>query len=210
MEILITESQRKMIITESVLDELSRKFFEVSESGKEVIETASKQLGINLKFLLTYGLGVGTLYPVIGEFLKGMYPSLTETQILNLVVAAISVVYFNNKTETTEIVEKLSEDGLETELDSATKRIESMSSKLAKILNKLSGVSFALVDILAYTALTHVIPYLGKIVFDIGSEATSEVALKALGMSVGLTIFGSSIKKVLKMMAKKLESHENV
>jgi len=210
MEILITESQRKMIITESVLDELSRKFSEVSESGKEVIETASKQLGINLKFLLTYGLGVGTLYPVIGEFLKGMYPSLTETQILNLVVAAISVVYFNNKTETTEIVEKLSEDGLETELDSATKRIESMSSKLAKILNKLSGVSFALVDILAYTALTHVIPYLGKIVFDIGSEATSEVALKALGMSVGLTIFGSSIKKVLKMMAKKLESHENV
>lgn len=210
MEILITESQRKMIITESVLDELSRKFSEVSESGKEVIETASKQLGINLKFLLTYGLGVGTLYPVIGEFLKGMYPSLTETQILNLVVAAISVVYFNNKTETTEIVEKLSEDGLEIELDSATKRIESMSSKLAKILNKLSGVSFALVDILAYTALTHVIPYLGKIVFDIGSEATSEVALKALGMSVGLTIFGSSIKKVLKMMAKKLESHENV
>lgn len=210
MEILITESQRKMIITESVLDELSRKFSEVSESGKEVIEAASKQLGINLKFLLTYGLGVGTLYPVIGEFLKGMYPSLTETQILNLVVAAISVVYFNNKTETTEIVEKLSEDGLETELDSATKRIESMSSKLAKILNKLSGVSFALVDILAYTALTHVIPYLGKIVFDIGSEATSEVALKALGMSVGLTIFGSSIKKVLKMMAKKLESHENV
>jgi len=210
MEILITESQRKMIITESVLDELSRKFSEVSESGKEVIETASKQLGINLKFLLTYGLGVGTLYPVIGEFLKGMYPSLTETQILNLVVAAISVVYFNNKTETTEIVEKLSEDGLETELDSATKRIESMSSKLAKILNKLSGVSFALVDILAYTALTHVIPYLGKIVFDIGSEATSEVALKSLSMSVGLTIFGSSIKKVLKMMAKKLESHENV
>ncbi len=210
MEILITESQRKMIITESVLDELSRKFSEVSESGKEVIETASKQLGINLKFLLTYGLGVGTLYPVIGEFLKGMYPSLTETQILNLVVAAISVVYFNNKTETTEIVEKLSEDGLEAELDSATKRIESMSSKLAKILNKLSGVSFALVDILAYTALTHVIPYLGKIVFDIGSEATSEVALKALSMSVGLTIFGSSIKKVLKMMAKKLESHENV
>lgn len=210
MEILITESQRKMIITESVLDELSRKFSEVSESGKEVIEAASKQLGINLKFLLTYGLGVGTLYPVIGEFLKGMYPSLTETQILNLVVAAISVVYFNNKTETTEIVEKLSEDGLETELDSATKRIASMSSKLAKILNKLSGVSFALVDILAYTALTHVIPYLGKIVFDIGSEATSEVALKALGMSVGLTIFGSSIKKVLKMMAKKLESHENV
>jgi hypothetical protein len=210
MEILITESQRKMIITESVLDELSRKFSEVSESGKEVIEAASKQLGINLKFLLTYGLGVGTLYPVIGEFLKGMYPSLTETQILNLVVAAISVVYFNNKTETTEIVEKLSEDGLETELDSATKRIESMSSKLAKILNKLSGVSFALVDILAYTALTHVIPYLGKIVFDIGSEATSEVTLKALGMSVGLTIFGSSIKKVLKMMAKKLESHENV
>jgi hypothetical protein len=58
--------------------------------------------------------------------------------------------------------------------------------------------------------LTHVIPYLGKIVFDIGSEATSEVALKALGMSVGLTMFGSSIKKVLKMMSKKLESHENV
>jgi hypothetical protein len=124
--------------------------------------------------------------------------------------AAISVVYFNSKTETSEIVEKLQEDGLETELDSATKRIKLMSSKLSKILNNLSGVSFALIDILAYTALTHVIPYLGKIVFDIGSEATSEVALKALGMSVGLKMFGSSIKKVLKMLSKKLESHENV
>jgi hypothetical protein len=210
MKILITESQRKMILTENVLDELTRKISNISESGKEVIETASQQLGTNLKFLLTYGFGVGTLYPVIGEFLKGVYPSLTETQILNLVVAAISVVYFNSKTETSEIVEKLQEDGLETELDSATKRIELMSSKLSKILNKISGVSFALVDILSYTSLTHVIPYLGKIVFDIGSEATSEVALKALGMSVGLTMFGSSIKKVLKMMSKKLESHENV
>jgi hypothetical protein len=210
MKILITESQRKMILTENVLDELTRKISNISESGKEVIETASQQLGINLKFLLTYGLGVGTLYPVIGEFLKGVYPSLTETQILNLVIAAISVVYFNSKTETSEIVEKLQEDGLETELDSATKRIKLMSSKLSKILNNLSGVSFALIDILAYTALTHVIPYLGKIVFDIGSEATSEVALKALGMSVGLTMFGSSIKKVLKMLSKKLESHENV
>jgi hypothetical protein len=199
-----------MILTENVLDELTRKISNISESGKEVIETASQQLGINLKFLLTYGFGVGTLYPVIGEFLKGVYPSLTETQILNLVVAAISVVYFNSKTETSEIVEKLQEDSLETELDSATKRIELMSSKLSKILNKISGASFDLVDILAYTSLTHVIPYLGKIVFDIGSEATSEVALKALGMSVGLTMFGSSIKKVLKMMSKKLESHENV
>ena len=210
MKILITESQRKMILTENVLDELTRKISNISESGKEVIETASQQLGTNLKFLLTYGFGVGTLYPVIGEFLKGVYPSLTETQILNLVVAAISVVYFNSKTETSEIVEKLQEDSLETELDSATKRIELMSSKLSKILNKISGASFDLVDILAYTSLTHVIPYLGKIVFDIGSEATSEVALKALGMSVGLTMFGSSIKKVLKMMSKKLESHENV
>jgi hypothetical protein len=91
MKILITESQRKMILTENVLDELTRKISNISESGKEVIETASQQLGINLKFLLTYGLGVGTLYPVIGEFLKGVYPSLTETQILNLVIAAISV-----------------------------------------------------------------------------------------------------------------------
>jgi hypothetical protein len=90
MKILITESQRKMILTENVLDELTRKISNISESGKEVIETASQQLGTNLKFLLTYGFGVGTLYPVIGEFLKGVYPSLTETQILNLVVAAIS------------------------------------------------------------------------------------------------------------------------
>ena len=82
MKILITESQRKMILTENVLDELTRKISNISESGKEVIETASQQLGINLKFLLTYGLGVGTLYPVIGEFLRGQYPNLNETQIL--------------------------------------------------------------------------------------------------------------------------------
>ena len=53
MKILITESQRKMILTENVLDELTRKISNISESGKEVIETASQQLGINLKFLLT-------------------------------------------------------------------------------------------------------------------------------------------------------------
>lgn len=210
MEILITESQRKMIISENIFNELSGKISNVSETGKEIINKVSSQLGINLKFLLTYGLGVGTLYPVIGEFLRGQYPNLNETQILNLVVAAIAVVYFENKTQTNQIVEKLNEDGLDVELESATKRVETMSSKLSKILNQISGVSFAMVDILAYTALTHVIPYLSKIVFDIGSESTSEVALKALATSVGLTIFGSSIKTVLRMMAKKLESHENV
>jgi hypothetical protein len=49
MKILITESQRKMILTENVLDELTRKISNISESGKEVIETASQQLGTNLK-----------------------------------------------------------------------------------------------------------------------------------------------------------------
>ena len=209
MKVILTESQYQMLIVEGISDKLVDSIKQSKEFGKEVIETASKQMGMNFKFLLTYGAGVGALAGPIMSFLRGEYPQLTEHQIIDIVVAAISVTFFTAMNSSKEAKEKLEEEGLENELEDATSYLNNITGRFGRVLSTLVDIKFNLIDILAYSTLLSVIPFFNNLVAVAGPEYSVDIALRGLAASVGLTIFGSAIKTVLKRLAHKVSDKKS-
>lgn len=204
MKVILTESQYQMLIVEGIGDKIVDSINQSKNFGKEVVETASKQMGMNFRFLLTYGAGVGALAGPIMAYLRGEYPTLSPEQLMNLTVAALSVTFFTAMNSSKEVKEKLEEEGLENELEDATNYLKNITGRFGRVLSTLGDIKFNLIDILAYSTLLSVIPFFNNLVAVAGPEYSVDIALRGLAASVGLTLFGSTIKTVLKRLAHKV------
>ena len=71
MKIIITEIQERIILLESSGEELGNTIKENTEKAEKFIEKAQNQMGINLKFLLTWGAGIGGFFGTVESFIKG-------------------------------------------------------------------------------------------------------------------------------------------
>ena len=209
MKVILTESQYQMLIVEGIGDKIVDSIKQSKEFGKEVVETASNQMGMNFKFLLTYGAGVGALAGPIMSYLRGEYPELTPAQLMNVTVAAIAVTFFTAMNSTKEAKEKLEEEGLDNELESATDYLKNITGRFGRVLSTLGDIKFNLIDILAYSTLLSVIPFFNNLVAVAGPEYSVEIAMRGLAASVGLTLFGSAIKTVLKRLAHKVSDKKS-
>jgi len=59
MTLIITESQRKMILTESIVSNFAESVKNNYEFVKKVIQEASESMGMNLQFAITWGASIG-------------------------------------------------------------------------------------------------------------------------------------------------------
>lgn len=210
MKVVLTESQYQVLLVESYNNKIVDSIVKAKDFGKEVVETASNQMGMNFKFLLTYGAGVGALAGPIMSYLRGEYPELSSEQIMNIIVAAIAVTFFTTMNASKQSKEKLEEEGLENELDSATNYLQQITGRFGKVLSTLADIKFNLIDILAYSTLLSVIPFFNSLVSELGPDYSVDIALRGLATSVGLTMFGSTIKTILKRLAHKVSKNGDV
>jgi hypothetical protein len=210
MKVVLTESQYRALLVESYNNKIVDSIVKAKDFGKEVVETASNQMGMNFKFLLTYGAGVGALAGPIMSYLRGEYPELSSEQIMNIIVAAIAVTFFTTMNASKQAKEKLEEEGLENELDSATNYLQQITGRFGKVLSTLGDIKFNLIDILAYSTLLSVIPFFNSLVSELGPDYSVDIALRGLAASVGLTMFGSTIKTILKRLAHKVSKTGDV
>jgi hypothetical protein len=97
MKIFISEEQRKMLLTEGVGDELKRVFQGSLEYSKDLYNRASKQLTMNLRFLLTWGAGIGGVAKPLEDFLVERHPEIGPENITLITVAVLSILYYQNQ-----------------------------------------------------------------------------------------------------------------
>ena len=97
MKIVITESQYKRLLVESVKDEILSTTEKNFQSFLSILKTASAQLRDSFKFLVTYGAGIGVLVGPVTQYLQQEYPTLNREQIAALFIMAVSVVFFETQ-----------------------------------------------------------------------------------------------------------------
>ena len=97
MDILITESQQKLLITEGVGETLQKLYSGTIDYSADLYQRVLKRLGINFKILLTFSSMIGAIARPLEEFLRGKFPTLNEDEILLLLIGTISILYFENK-----------------------------------------------------------------------------------------------------------------
>jgi hypothetical protein len=133
MEYLISESQLKLILSESngngnITEDLKQMF----ESVKQMLITNANVWGLNAKFLITWGAALGGMILPLKNWLEGQGANLTQEQIYLLLLGIASNYYYDNSDFIRKVVVKIKDEGL---MD-IFKRLYSKSEELKRALEE--------------------------------------------------------------------------
>ncbi len=97
MSVIINENQKKILIKESLIKDISDTVKNNFEFAKEILQASKEQMGINLQFLLTWGASIGGFVGPLTQFVEGENPELTPTQITSIMIGITATYYLDNK-----------------------------------------------------------------------------------------------------------------
>jgi hypothetical protein len=204
MDILITESQKSLLLTEGIAEALSEIYSGTKDYSADLYKRVMKKLGSNMGILLTFSAAIGGIIEPLESFLVGRFPELSEEQLLLILTAVVAIMWKENSKLIGELVDKVKEEGLSSKLFLALTKAHRLKNAFGEfITNSLKGVASSL-DIMSYT---YMIPLLGYIVMMYqGQEITPEqmellgTRLSAIG---GLTVSSEAIGKIVDTIRKK-------
>ena len=74
MSVLITEHQRKVLITESLSDDFAETIKKNYQMASEILKESKEQMGLNLQFMMTWGARIGGFVGPLTDFIEGRFP----------------------------------------------------------------------------------------------------------------------------------------
>jgi hypothetical protein len=204
MDILITESQKKILMTEGIAEALSEIYSGTKDYSADLYKRVKKKLGSNLSILLTFSAAIGGVVEPLESFLRGKFPDLSEEQTLLILTAVVAILWKENTGLIRELVAKIKDEGLNSKFFLALTKANQLKKVFGKFLtNTLQGASGVL-DILSYT---YMIPILGYLVMMYQGQEISPEQAELLGTRlsaiVGLTVSSESIGKIVDTIRKK-------
>lgn len=207
MKIIITEQQKRIIITESTGEELGNLIKQNTERVKEIINEAQNQIGMNLQFLLTWGAGIGGFMGPVEDFVRGKYPEIDESELVLILIGVIATYFVDNKKIVTKIYTKIYEDGLSGIFDRILKKTDTLRNTFIEFIDSLGLTFHKITNMLSYTFIIPILPMIYQMVED---GSTENVDFKQLAIRIisftGLTLSGIILKELLSKLVKRFKS----
>ena len=203
MNILITESQYKIILTEDTSSELKQIAKSTIDYAKSLKKRVMKDFGISFKFLITWGSAIGGLGRPLEEFLRGEHPELSENDITKIMVASLAMIYYNNKQQVQDIYDDIKENGLLPVLKETVSKGKLLMKLFKEFMKNLSTLGHQFADIMAYTYLIPLVGYLDYVYKDenLGSSEISDILTRLLA-SGAFIVGGNMLKDILLKIVK--------
>jgi hypothetical protein len=207
MKIIITEQQKRIIITESTGEELGNLIKQNTERVKEIINEAQNQIGMNLQFLLTWGAGIGGFMGPVEDFVREKYPEIDESELVLILIGVIATYFVDNKKIVTKIYTKIYEDGLSGIFDRILKKTDTLRNTFIEFIDSLGLTFHKITNMLSYTFIIPILPMIYQMVED---GSTENVDFKQLAIRIisftGLTLSGIIFKELLSKLVKRFKS----
>jgi hypothetical protein len=204
MKIIITESQKRMILLENIGEDLGSIIKQNAERVKKLVSEVQNQIGMNLQFLLTWGAGIGGFMGPVEDFVRGRFPELTDLQVFLIILGVISTHLIENKELNTKILDKIKEDGILKQFKISSKKTNELKSVFSDFVQSLGVTFHRITNMLSYTFIIPIIPMIYQMVTD-GLVTNSD--LKSLVTRViaftGLTISGILFKDLITKMVRR-------
>lgn len=207
MNILISESQYKLILTEDANSELKQIAKSTIDYSKNLKKRVMKDFGVSFKFLITWGSAIGGLGKPLEEFLRGENPELNDSQVTKIMVAALAMIYYNNKQQVQDLYEEIKEEGLLPVLKQTVSKGKTLMKGFKLFMKNLASLGHQFADIMAYTFLIPLVGYLDYLYKDetLTSSDIQNIVTRLL-TSGAFILGGNMLKDILLKIIKDVNS----
>ena len=202
--IIITEQQRRLILSEMANEEMDKTIGENEKLMKRITKQASEQINFDLSILATFSMSIGGLMGPVEQFLSGEFPSFS-TMEKSLILAGIAFQYIiDNKKPLSLLISKIKDNGLYDAYKAGLQKAELLKDSFLSFVESL-GVSVKKTsNIIGYTFLIPLVPLLYQISTsgDFNETQIYEV-IKRLSGFVALNVGGITLKELLSLIVKR-------
>lgn len=202
--IIITEQQRRLILSEMANEEMDKTIGENDKLMKRITKQASEQINFDLSILATFSMSIGGLMGPVEQFLSGEFPSFS-TMEKSLILAGIAFQYIiDNKKPLSLLISKIKDNGLYDAYKAGLQKAELLKDSFLSFVESL-GVSVKKTsNIIGYTFLIPLVPLLYQISTsgDFNETQIYEV-IKRLSGFVALNVGGITLKELLSLIVKR-------
>lgn len=202
--IIITEQQRRLILSEMANEEMDKTIGENDKLIKRIAKEASEQINFDLTILGTFSMSIGGLLGPVEQFLSGEFPEFS-TMDISLILAGIGFQYIiDNKKPLSLLLQKIKEKGLYGAYKIGLEKTELLKDSFLSFVESL-GVSIKKTsNIIGYTFLIPLIPLLYQMSTS-GHFEQNQIyeVIKRLSGFVALNVGGISLKQLLSLIVKR-------
>ena len=197
MDFIINENQLRAILREQDESKMTNYMKRLSSFTKEVVNRVGKKYDLNVKMFLTWGTSVGGLILPLDNFIRNGSFNVTDDQRYLILAGIASILFFNNKKTTKELIKKIDEEGLKNTFNIVLKKSEELEEAFVGFLNGIKISVGTFLDTVAYAFL---IPIITDIQHYISNSSdpreTGKIILERL-IASGIVVMGAETLSAL-------------
>ena len=196
MKIVITESQKSIILSENIGLGINNKLKDMKIFTKNVLNSTKNQTGLDLKFLLTWGSTIGGFMGPIARYMEDKSPSLTDADIALISTGIILTYYNENKEKLIKVLDKIEERKLISDFDDALSIADVLKNKFLNFIESLGVTISSIGNMMAYTFLIPLLPEIYSLVQDTGKNVDVNMMVERI-MNYGIVTASAIFVKEL-------------
>jgi hypothetical protein len=197
MDFIINENQLRAILREQDESKMTNYMKRLYSFTKEVVNRVGKKYDLNVKMFLTWGTSVGGLILPLDNFIRNGSFNVTDDQRYLILAGIASILFFNNKKTTKELIKKIDEEGLKNTFNIVLKKSEELEEAFVGFLNGIKISVGTFLDTVAYAFL---IPIITDIQHYISNSSdpreTGKIILERL-ITSGIVVMGAETLSAL-------------
>jgi hypothetical protein len=193
MEYLISESQLKLILSESngngnITEDLKQMF----ESVKQMLITNANVWGLNAKFLITWGAALGGMILPLKNWLEGQSTDLTQEQIYLLLLGIAANYYYDNSDFIRKVVAKIKDEGLMDIFKRLYSKSEDLKRALEEFLRTIKISTSTNASILSYAFILPILHDIYQLYDGVNPNESLKMIISRI-IASGVVLIGGSI-----------------
>lgn len=204
--LLITESQKRMILKESIVDNIRKSIEEGYEYTAKVLSEVKKDYGLNLEFLITWGASIGGFITPVGDFVQGKYPQITDIELSLILTGIIAIHYLDNKKQIEKILLKIKEEGLSDVFKVGLDKSNELKDVLFNFLESLNITFFKVSKMMSYAFIVPILLMIFSMVKsnNLNVSDAKEVALRIIGSGI-VSLSGIVVRDLVTKLIKRFK-----
>jgi hypothetical protein len=195
--VLINEQQRKKLLLESSFEQVGDIVKQNYDFVRKILKDSSKQMGMNLEFLVTWGASIGGFIGPLNDYIQGKFPEVSGMDLSLILTGVLSMYYLDNKELIRRIISKIKERGLSDIFSVAVRKSEEFKSTFFEFISSLNLTLHKVSNVMSYTFILPIIPMLFQLAQsgEFNQNDIRQISMRLAGFGL-LTVSGNIIREI--------------